>query len=304
MLIKERQKLILIADSDKLGWKTSEEYETNELASDEEDEKRLWKASQRVDKRHREEMREKVRKRPRSAPPSATPMPLQMMSPPPLLGQGYTRRGASQRDKSRDICMGCGKAGHWRNECPLQSQQSGVNPNTKLSIKLHDQIDKASPSVLPLDLSTRVNPLEPTVNFPEHQVTTTVSSNTGSHESNSYEILVDEGESVDVEPECSCPLSPVGKLQSSISFWQEITQSDMILNIIQSGYKIPLSGNPPPIHLSNNRSAIEKAEFVSQEVQALLTKGCISVSLHKPTVVNPLTVSKQKSGKLRLILDL
>ena len=43
-ILKEPEKLILIADSEKHGWKVAEEYETHELAENEEDEKRLWKA--------------------------------------------------------------------------------------------------------------------------------------------------------------------------------------------------------------------------------------------------------------------
>ena len=50
-ILKERQKLILIADSEKHGWKVAEEYETHELAENEEDEKRLWKAEQRAGKK-------------------------------------------------------------------------------------------------------------------------------------------------------------------------------------------------------------------------------------------------------------
>ena len=50
-ILKERQKLILISDSDKHGWKVAEEYETHILAENKEGEKRLWKAEQRAEKK-------------------------------------------------------------------------------------------------------------------------------------------------------------------------------------------------------------------------------------------------------------
>ena len=43
-LIRKRQKLIKIADKNKDGWQVVAEYESDELASDSEDEKRLKKA--------------------------------------------------------------------------------------------------------------------------------------------------------------------------------------------------------------------------------------------------------------------
>ena len=50
-LLVERQKLILIADSEKLGWKVVEQYEINDICDDEEDQKKLWRAAQRAEQR-------------------------------------------------------------------------------------------------------------------------------------------------------------------------------------------------------------------------------------------------------------
>ena len=47
-MLKKRQKLIRIADKSKDGWKVVEEYVSDELASDTEDEKRLRKAKETV----------------------------------------------------------------------------------------------------------------------------------------------------------------------------------------------------------------------------------------------------------------
>ena len=83
-ILKNRQKLILIADSEKLGWRVADKYETNELASDNEDEKRLWKSANRAERKAKEDQRENSRKRPRSATTFATtsPVPIAPMNLP------------------------------------------------------------------------------------------------------------------------------------------------------------------------------------------------------------------------------
>ena len=55
---------------------------------------------------------------------------------------------------------------------------------------------------------------------------------------------------------------------------------------------------------NNNKSAFDNSDFVTKAVLDLLKNGCIEEFKIKPTVVNPLTVSIQKSDKKRLILDL
>ena len=53
-LIKKRQKLIKIADRSKDGWLIVQEYESDDLASDSEDEKKLRKAKNAVEKKRKE----------------------------------------------------------------------------------------------------------------------------------------------------------------------------------------------------------------------------------------------------------
>lgn len=68
-LIRKRQKLIRIADKSKDGWKVVEEYVSDELASDTEDEKRLKKAIEVVARKRRfskQPDERKESKRPRS----------------------------------------------------------------------------------------------------------------------------------------------------------------------------------------------------------------------------------------------
>ena len=47
-LLQERQKLILLADKSQYGWKTVLEYKHHDLADDEEDEKKIYRAESRA----------------------------------------------------------------------------------------------------------------------------------------------------------------------------------------------------------------------------------------------------------------
>ena len=96
--------------------------------------------------------------------------------------------------------------------------------------------------------------------------------------------------------------SPVGRLRSKICQWRLIGTNRYILDVIQNGYKMPLFTTPKPVELSNNKSALENAEFVDQEIEKLLGKNCIEMVSSKPRVVNPLTVAGNKT-KQRLVLD-
>ena len=60
---------------------------------------------------------------------------------------------------------------------------------------------------------------------------------------------------------------------------------------------------PENVELQNNKSARDHSVFVSQEIEKLVDKRCIAKVPHVPKVVNPLTVAKNKTGKLRLVLD-
>ncbi|XP_070556412.1 von Willebrand factor D and EGF domain-containing protein-like [Ptychodera flava] len=59
--VRNLSTIVLIADSEKIGRKTAEEYETQELASDEEDEKRLLKAAHRAEKRPKKSRKKRIR---------------------------------------------------------------------------------------------------------------------------------------------------------------------------------------------------------------------------------------------------
>ena len=77
-----------------------------------------------------------------------------------------------------------------------------------------------------------------------------------------------------------------------------------MLDVIESGYKIPFIQAPTSYNANNNASARSHCEFVNEAVNELMGQRCIEEIIEKPFIINPLTVTVQSSGKKRLILDL
>ena len=67
---------------------------------------------------------------------------------------------------------------------------------------------------------------------------------------------------------------------------------------------MPLLQIPPPFVAKNNKSAVQDSAFVESAISELLSLEFIAEVFTPPAVLNPLSVSIQKSGKKRLILEL
>ena len=70
--VKERQKLILLADQSKYGWNTVKEYIQHELAENSDDEKKIYKAEARAARNSRKALSSRSLSNRRSAPASST----------------------------------------------------------------------------------------------------------------------------------------------------------------------------------------------------------------------------------------
>ena len=88
-----------------------------------------------------------------------------------------------------------------------------------------------------------------------------------------------------------------------MTFLRSIGSSKYILNVIENGYKIPLSSIPEPKILRNNASSRSNPQFVRSAIDTLMFEGAIVECDNPPRIVNPLTVAERK-GKMRLVLDL
>ena len=60
-LVQKRVKAIKLADKSEYGWATVNEYLSDELASDTDDEKRIYRSERRAEKKHRDKQRQKMK---------------------------------------------------------------------------------------------------------------------------------------------------------------------------------------------------------------------------------------------------
>jgi len=95
-----------------------------------------------------------------------------------------------------------------------------------------------------------------------------------------------------------------GRLQKRLIFWEQLGANNFVLDTIKNGYKLPFVHIPRESYKKNNKTALDNSSFVSNTINELLDSGSIIEVPFKPTVINPLSVSFNSSGKPRLILDL
>ena len=73
-------------------------------------------------------------------------------------------------------------------------------------------------------------------------------------------------------------------------FWiHELRPSSFVMDVIETGYKLPFKENPPPSFEGNNLSARRDKDFVRSEVKRLERLGCIEKVFEKPFIVLPLS---------------
>jgi hypothetical protein len=99
-------------------------------------------------------------------------------------------------------------------------------------------------------------------------------------------------------------LSVKGSLRRHLGWWKTNIASKNIIEIVEHGFTLPLLEVPQQTFLKNNKSAYDNADFVTVEIQRLVSTGILQQVTKPPTVVNALTVAVNASGKQRLVLDL
>lgn len=90
-----------------------------------------------------------------------------------------------------------------------------------------------------------------------------------------------------------------------MEFWlHDLKAPEYVCNIVKFGYLIPFFQRPTSAHFTNNKSAINHADFVNKVILELIGNGVVVEAEFPPFVVNPLTVPVNAAGKEGLILDL
>lgn len=110
-LARRRIKLIRIADKSEFGWETVNHYEADELASNSEDDKRIYRSERRAQKKHKEK-----KKSPpvRSSFSSTSTLSAACPIPSVVSNRGLLR-------SSLGPCFACGKFGHLQTKCPQRA---------------------------------------------------------------------------------------------------------------------------------------------------------------------------------------
>ena len=107
-LVVHRIKLVRIADKSEFGWETVNQYEADELASDSEDDKRIYRSERKA------ERKQKDRKKRR--PVSARGSPVAACSGTFPIPSHTSNREPITRS-TLDPCYACGKFGHLHAKC-------------------------------------------------------------------------------------------------------------------------------------------------------------------------------------------
>ena len=258
------QKLIQLADRSELGWRVVQEYETNHLAKNSKDEKRMYKAEARATRKPKAERTKKAKSN-RIGPYNRGNG-----------GRGQLAAGVQTSTalvQKPGLCFQCRKPGYWRQECP------GNTSNNKISI---------GNSVILRYTSNGSDP-----NSKDEQSYCQAKIMDNGRNDNSEER----------SKSFAYAISPVGRLKSHIDKWRSVEGSAYIKDVVKICYKLPLKDLPSVVNLTNNKSARNSSSFVTTEIGNVLEKGVVSMVKEKPVFVNPLTVAYNKKGKPRLVLD-
>ena len=126
--IKKRNKLLVMADRSEQGWDAVKEYLTDDVASDSDDARKMKQAEKRAAEKKKKKEKAKPYDRYHSASKASSSRSSGVFSgqrynePPWGKGEGYWKR-SSEKTRGEERCFGCGKRGHYRNQCTERDER-------------------------------------------------------------------------------------------------------------------------------------------------------------------------------------
>lgn len=123
-LLNNRQKLVRMADASDLGWRIVQEYVSNPLASDEEDEKRMNRAEARANRKVKQERQKKLDKAQKSR--RFTPYPQGPVSL-ATAATGAPMQTVSATSRRPGLCFEYGLPNHWKFECRKSGNKEKIS---------------------------------------------------------------------------------------------------------------------------------------------------------------------------------
>ena len=285
--LTHRQKLIKVADRSELGWAVVAEYETDALADNPDDERRLENAEKAAERKMLAKKREldaatklkKVEPGLQERPERGQAVSTGMVSVPKSQAVQCARPGGPL------VCYGCGEAGHFRRNRPKRPLITGVYPlSTEIMFGMRCDSpckgDPLAPGMLP---GVELSP----------EVLSWVEGKGRCWEFQAYNDDHVGGSSIR------------GRLKQHIDFWvQELCASQWIVGMIKNGYTLPLFVEPSSYRKANQYSACANADFVRKAVNDLVKGRFVEEVAEPPYTSSPLSVVENSVGKKRLVVNL
>ena len=319
------QKHIKIADRSDLGWAVVAAYEDDELASDSEDEKRIYKAEREAKRLSKRKWAASSAATKKKAP--ATGLTETSMPGPSRGATGNQSTGPRPvRPRIIGPCFRCGEWGHLVANCaklkqlyPLrQPLVRGVvnNVHDVHTVCVNDteldelcEIDKPYESTKGVDgetdwvLSGVTASIQQEAGSLGERGNTEVGSVASMNMSSEYPMTWDNKH---WEIQDEVPGSQIedvqGRVGTKLGFWREVLRApDSMLDMIQSGYKLPLLYMPDSFSKGNHSSTQAHVNFITESITKLLANRCIKKVDKKPFICSPLSVVGNAKEKLRLI---
>ena len=321
-LLASRQKHIKMADRSELDWAVVSEYETDALADDSDDERKIEKAEKAAERK----MAAARKKKASPKLPAAKFQKLDGIAPATTTQQQVVVKPATRYPGTPAVrpigpCHQCYEYGHLKRNCPLLSTMA--TPKTPASTYPrtypHGCVSETSGHVV--QRVEEVNAMGREVSEKliidgdksSHTDTDSVLSVFGDclegeqieHRAAKFDACLRDWEYEACQKGILHP--PVkGRLKERVDYWiNELEASPFIVDTIKNGYPLPMLSVPPWYSHQNDQSALVDADFVDDALTKLLADECIketgSESIH---VCSPLMVVTNDNNKKRLVINL